>query len=198
MEKDLLMRDVESMGGMLPKLDILDKWDMSEKLDILLKFDISENFDEASLKWEKLDISLKPDLPDIVEPMESVDICDMSEWPRPIRFFRSPNPVGKLPDSRNPGPPMEELKDCLTDDVDEELFFTDITEPSGICWMHDSLTSAASAASERLNLPSGSSSWRDILVEASRRAAWLFLSVISAAVSRCSMSPSCSWTTLEV
>lgn len=52
---------------------------MSEKLDILLKFDISENLDEASLKWEKLDISLKPDLPDMVEAIESVDICDMSE-----------------------------------------------------------------------------------------------------------------------
>lgn len=93
---------------------------------------------------------------------------------------------------------MEELKDCLTDDVEEELFFTDMTEPSGICWMQDSLTSAASAASERLNFPSGSSSWRVILVEASRRAAWLFLSVISAAVSRCSITPSFSWTTFEV
>lgn len=132
---------------------------MFEKLDILLKFDISENLDEASLKCEKFDMSLNPDLPDMVEAIESVDICVMRECPRPIRSLRSPNAEGKLPGCwKSLGSPMEELKDSLTDEVDDELFFTDITEPSGKCWMQDSLTSAASAASDRLNLPSGSSS----------------------------------------
>lgn len=145
---------------------------MSEKLDKLLKLDISENLDDASLKCVKLDMSVKPDLPDRVEAMESVDIWDMSECPRSIKFLRSSKPVGKFGVWKNPPmSPAEVENDCLTDDVDVELFFTDIIDPSGICCMQDSLTSAASAASERLNLPSGSSSCFDILVVASRLAA---------------------------
>lgn len=46
---------------------------MVGKLD-MLKLGMSENCEEVSLKCEKLDMSVKPDLPDSVEAIESVDI----------------------------------------------------------------------------------------------------------------------------
>lgn len=94
--------------------------------------------------------------------------------------------------------PVLDENDCLTDDEEVEFFLTDMTDPSGRCWMQDSLTSSASVDSARLNFPSGSSSTFDSLVDASRLAAWESLSVISAVVSLCSLYPSFSCTTFEV
>lgn len=63
-------------------------------------------------------------------------------------------------------------KDCLKEEDEEvEFFFTDMTEPSGRCWMHVSLTSFASVDSALLNFPSGSSSTLESLVVASFLAA---------------------------
>lgn len=47
-------------------------------MDIFPKL-MSEKGEDASVNWEKLDMSVKPDRPDSVDPMESVDICDISE-----------------------------------------------------------------------------------------------------------------------
>lgn len=144
---------------------------MLGKLDILEKLDLSENCEEVSLKCEKFDMSEKPDLPDSVEPIESVDIWDIRLCPLPIKFFRSSKPVEKLGGGWKKGSSVPLEKDCLKEEVEVELFLTDMTEPSGICWTQDSLTSAASADSARLNLPLGSSSLRLIFDDASLRAA---------------------------
>lgn len=140
---------------------------------MLLKLDISENGEEESVNCEKLDMSEKPDRPDRVDPIESVDIWDIREGPRPMRPRKSSKPCGKAGGGKNPpmSPVIPVEKDCLTEEEDVEFFFTDITDPSGSCWMQDSLTSSASVDSARLNFPSGSSSTFESLVVASRLAA---------------------------
>lgn len=69
--------------------------DLDVKLDIFPK-DVSENGEDPSVKFEKFDMSVNPDLPDSVEPIESVDICVMRECPRPIRLRKSSNPCRKF------------------------------------------------------------------------------------------------------